>query len=203
MAILNAFLFACFAFFLGALPFAVWLGNLVGYDPRQVGDHNPGAANAFLVAGWKFGLVVLILDISKAALPVGLAYQTLGWRGLWMWLIALAPSLGHAYSPFLGGQGGKAVATVMGAWIGLTLWRVPLVGVCALVIGFALLTASGWALVIAFLAVGFYLLGFEPAPLFLGVLIAQFLLLAWKYRSDLVHKPVLRPWLLKRSRVNR
>jgi hypothetical protein len=102
------------AFLLGALPLSVWVTHLAGKDPRAVGDKNPGATNALKAGGKWVGLAALMLDISKAAAPVGLAYQILGLDGPWMVAIALAPSLGHAYSPFLRFQGGKALATVSG-----------------------------------------------------------------------------------------
>jgi glycerol-3-phosphate acyltransferase PlsY len=186
--------FFLFAFVLGSMPFSVWLGKLAGGDPRRVGDGNPGATNALKAGGWKLGLAVLMLDISKAALPVGLAYQVFGWRGGWMWLIALAPMLGHSFSPFLGGRGGKGVATALGVWIGLTLWTVPVVALTAISLGFAVLRPSGWAVTMALVAVGSYLLLFAPDALLLAVLAGQAALLLWKYRHDLRHRPGFRHW---------
>jgi acyl phosphate:glycerol-3-phosphate acyltransferase len=109
------------AFLSGSLPFSVWLGRLLlGVDVRQYGDGNPGAANTFRTGNKLVGVLVLALDVSKAAVPVGLAYFNLGIRGADMALIALAPILGHAFSPFLRFRGGKALATALGVWIGLT-----------------------------------------------------------------------------------
>ena len=62
----------------------------------------------------------MMLDIAKAALPVGLAYQQWGWDGWPMFLVAMAAPLGHAFSPFLRFRGGKALATMFGVWIGLS-----------------------------------------------------------------------------------
>jgi glycerol-3-phosphate acyltransferase PlsY len=184
--------FSLLAFLLGSLPFSVWLGKRTGHDPRQVGDRNPGATNALKAGGWKLGLAVLLLDVSKAALPVGLAYQVFGWRGPWMVLIALTPMLGHAFSPFLRGQGGKGAATALGIWIGLTLWVVPAVALAALSLAFAILSASGWAMMTALLAVGIYLFAFAPDPLLLAVWAGQVILLGWKYRHDLHRWPAIR-----------
>lgn len=133
-----------------------------------------------------------MLDIAKAALPVGLAYQVFAWRGAWMWVIAIAPMLGHAFSPFLNGRGGKGVATALGVWIGLTLWRVPLVAVPVILLAFAILTLSGWAVLTALLAVAAYLLLFNPDPLFGMILLGQALILIWKYRHDLRRSPGIR-----------
>lgn len=90
-----------------------------------------------------------MLDISKAAIPVGLAYFNLGIRGVPMFLIAIVPVFGHAFSPFLGFRGGKAISTALGVWIGLTIWKASLVGVIAVLIGNALFTPPGWAVMFA------------------------------------------------------
>ena len=106
------------AFICGSLPFSVWLGKIVmGLDVRQVGDGNPGATNVFRAGNKLMGVLALILDIGKAALPVGLAYHVLDIRGLVMFLIAIAPVLGHVFSPFLGFRGGKGIAVSFGVWI--------------------------------------------------------------------------------------
>ena len=68
-------------------------------------------------AGRRAGFAVLLLDVSKAAAPVGIAYFNLGMRGAAMFLIAIAPILGHAFSPFLGFRGGKALPASFGVWI--------------------------------------------------------------------------------------
>ena len=86
----------------------------------------PGRSTPSAVAANCLGMVVLILDICKAAIPVGIAYHQLDIRGLPMVLIAIAPVLGHAFSPFLKFKGGKAIGTVLGSLIGVSLWQISL-----------------------------------------------------------------------------
>jgi glycerol-3-phosphate acyltransferase PlsY len=187
-------LWAGLSFVLGALPFSVWTGRLATKrDIREVGDHNPGATNVLRSAGFLWFALAMVLDISKAAAPVGLAYQTFGWRGWPMWLIAMAPVAGHAFSPFLNWRGGKAVATAFGAWIGLTIWTVPLVSVVSLTIAFAFITVSGWAIMVALGCILVYLLLANPDPLLIAVLLGQWALLAYTHRDDLRRRPALRP----------
>lgn len=182
---LEVILWIGLSFLSGALPFAVWLGRLKGKDVRAVGDQNPGAINAFRAGGKWIGLAVLLLDISKAAAPIGLAYYEFGWRGAKMIPIAIAPMLGHAYSPFLGFKGGKAIATALGVWIGLTLWKVPLVAVPSLTLFYLWLRNSGWSLLFTLGVVGIYLGLFLPDRVFFTVLVLQTALLMWKHRQDL------------------
>jgi len=179
----------------GSLPFSAWLTRLfLHQDVRRYGDGNPGAANAFRAGSNWVGLLVLVLDISKAAAPVGWAYFSMGYRGPVMFLIAMAPILGHAFSPFLGFRGGKALAVTLGVWIGLTLWKVALPAVLFVTFWTALLDRSGWAVMLALAGMLAVVLIRMPDPLFLAVLGGQIVILAWTHRSDLRQIPHLRPW---------
>jgi acyl phosphate:glycerol-3-phosphate acyltransferase len=186
---MSDLLWIFFAFFCGALPFSVWVSRLAGHDPRTVGDRNPGATNALKAGGWKVGILAFGLEIAKTALPVGLAYQIFGLRGPAMVAVALAPLLGHAYSPFLRFKGGKAVAAALGMWIGLTIWDVPLVALACVIPLFLLLKNSGWALLLTLLGMAIYLYFFRFSPLFFWILGLQTLLLMWKHRDDLRKNP--------------
>jgi len=192
-------IFFFIAFLCGSLPFSVWLVKiLLGRDVRHFGDGNPGAANAFKTGNKLVGLLALMLDVSKAAVPVGFAYFNLGFRGVPMFLIAMAPILGHVFSPFLGFRGGKAISTALGVWIGLTLWKASLAGVIAVVIGIALFTSSGWAVMLALGGILMALLLWMPDPLLLFVLAGETIILAWTMRTDLNQQPRIRPWLAQR-----
>jgi acyl phosphate:glycerol-3-phosphate acyltransferase len=195
---MNWIVFVFIAFLCGSIPFSVWLGKLfLRLDVRQFGDGNPGATNVFRAGSKMVGLLALILDISKGAAPVGLAYYNLGFRGLPMFLIAMAPILGHVFSPFLRFKGGKAVAVALGVWIGLTYWKASLVGVIGAVIGIALTSTSGWAVMLGLVGILVALLIWMPDPLLLAVWAGETLILAWTHRAHLRHRPRLRPWLVK------
>ena len=187
------------AFLCGSLPFSVWLGKLIlGVDIRQYGDGNPGAANVFKSGSKVVGVFALILDVTKAAAPVGLSYYNLGIRGIPMLLIAIAPILGHAFNPFLCFHGGKALATALGVWIGLTIWKVSLAGVIGTLIGIAITTSSGWAVMLGLSGILMTLLIWMPDPLLLLVWASESLILIWTHRTDLRQCPHLRPWLATR-----
>ncbi|MCS7220031.1 MAG: glycerol-3-phosphate acyltransferase [Anaerolineae bacterium] len=175
------------AFWLGAVPFAVLLGRLSGLgDVRTVGDGNPGATNAWKLGGWRLGLPVLILDFFKGVLPVAVARHAWGWNGNWLVALALAPVLGHAFSPFLLGRGGKGLATTFGVWTGLTLAEGPLVMGCAIVVGLlGLRLRDGWSIALGLLALGADLLlrNWPPVYMLIWALMGGWLL--WAYRYDL------------------
>lgn len=99
---------------IGAIPFGVIVGRLFyGRDIRAEGSGNIGAANALRTLGKKGAAGVLILDALKGALPV-MAVTAAGGSTAVAALGGGAAVLGHCYSPFLGGRGGKGVATSYG-----------------------------------------------------------------------------------------
>ena len=174
------------AFLLGSLPFAVWLGRLAGVDPRTVGDGNPGTFNVWKLAGWRVGVPVLVLDFSKGVVPAMLARQV--WKGSGWALVAViaAPVLGHAFSPFLRGRGGKGLATAFGVWTGLTLAEGPLILGAALTVGtLGLRLRDSWVVVLGLLALLADLLvrGWPWEAFAVWGITA--LLLAWGYRRNL------------------
>ena len=127
-------LVAVLAFLVGAVNPATLLARAFGTDLRSAGSGNPGATNAGRVLGRKWGVLVLLLDVAKAYLPAVLALRTLG--VLAALAAGLAVVLGHVFSPFLKGRGGKGVACAFGAILAVE----PLVALfAALVFGVALL----------------------------------------------------------------
>lgn len=109
-------------FLFGSIPFAFVLVRLLaGTDVRDVGSGNVGATNAGRVLGTWGGVAVLALDAAKGGVPVGLARQgLLGGPEEIGAAAAVGAVLGHCYTPWLGGRGGKGVATMIGAFGVLT-----------------------------------------------------------------------------------
>lgn len=102
-------------------------------------DHNPGTANAMKYAGVPVGILCLVADILKGAIPVWIAMNMgLVTESLFP-LIMAAPVLGHAYSLFHRGKGGKAIAVSFGVMIGLSPMHLELlILLCALYLIFSL-----------------------------------------------------------------
>lgn len=181
------------AFMLGSLPFSIWIGRATtGKDIRQYGDHNPGATNV-LRAGSRAGfLLAMALDISKSALVVGLAYQVWGIQDWRIVPITLAPVAGHAFSPFLGGKGGKALATAFGVWIGLTIWSLSLAALGLLIVWRLVVRPPGWALLLTLVCLALIIAIWFSDPIFMIVLALQSMILLYKELADLQQRPSLR-----------
>jgi glycerol-3-phosphate acyltransferase PlsY len=109
------------AYLIGAIPFGFLLVKWkTGGDVRAAGSGNIGATNVLRTTGWKTAAATLVLDIAKGYLAVWLAGWLTSGSETWMAASALAVMAGHAFPVFLGGKGGKAVASFVGAYLCLT-----------------------------------------------------------------------------------
>ncbi len=116
------------AYLIGSIPFGFLLvKKLTGADVRATGSGNIGATNVLRTAGRAAGVATLALDIAKGFFAVWLAERLTGGDLRWMTAAALAVVAGHAFPVFLRFQGGKAVASFVGAFLYLT--PLPLVAV--------------------------------------------------------------------------
>jgi glycerol-3-phosphate acyltransferase PlsY len=193
---MDVLLLAAAAFLLSSVPFSVVIGRLVfNVDIRQHGDGNPGATNVYRASGSRFWYIVAVLaDALKGSIPVGVAHWGLGWRDERLALVAVLAIAGHAFSPFLGFKGGKAVAITGGTWAALTLWQVPIVIGVNLFLWYRLLSKSDdWVVMFMMLGVLLYLLvAYNQMPVFLLIWMGNFAILLFKHRAGLKRLPSFR-----------
>lgn len=121
MHVLGYLLFMFLGYFSGGILYSYviprWFCHL---DITELSDDgNPGAANAVKCAGWKVGIICVILDILKGFFPVFIAMNLLDFTSWWFAPVISAPVFGHAFSPFWKGKGGKAIAVSFGVLLGL------------------------------------------------------------------------------------
>jgi glycerol-3-phosphate acyltransferase PlsY len=127
------------AYLLGSIPFGYLLVKWAsGADVRASGSGNIGATNVFRTSGRGIGLATLLLDIAKGFAAVWIAAMLTGDAPEWTSLAALAVMAGHSYPVFLKFQGGKAVASFVGAFAYLT--PLPLLAVALLFVAVVAVT---------------------------------------------------------------
>jgi glycerol-3-phosphate acyltransferase PlsY len=166
------------SYLLGSVSFAVVTSRLFGLaDPRSYGSGNPGATNVLRSGSKGAAALTLLGDGAKGAVAVWLVRAfgpQFGVGEFGVALAALAAFVGHLYPVFFGFEGGKGVATFLGAllafdfgagllacaaWLGVALvFRYSsLSSLCAAAVApFALLWLTGGAdmsLVIAAMSV--------------------------------------------------
>jgi glycerol-3-phosphate acyltransferase PlsY len=121
---MSGLLAVAIAYLLGAIPFGYLVVKLsTGKDVRASGSGNIGATNVLRTTGKGLGVLTLLLDIAKGFAAVWIAAaltENTPSMALWTSLAALAVMAGHSYPVFLRFQGGKAVASFIGAFLYLT-----------------------------------------------------------------------------------
>jgi glycerol-3-phosphate acyltransferase PlsY len=121
------------SFTIGGIPFGYLIAKYVaGIDITQVGSGNIGATNVLRALkeidpqkAKKLAILTLVLDALKGALPILIA-KMMGVCPAVLWGMAVLAVLGHCFSPFMKFEGGKGVATTLGALIVLVPWAVIL-----------------------------------------------------------------------------
>ena len=105
------------SYLLGSVLGSLLLGRLRGVDVRQHGSGNAGATNVMRVLGWRFGLLVFVLDALKGLAAVSIGMWLGGYSGLAA--AALGVIIGHDFPVLLKFRGGKGIASSTGILMGL------------------------------------------------------------------------------------
>lgn len=115
------FILACLGgYLLGSIPFALVIGKVFyKMDLRQYGSGNPGGTNAGRVLGKKAGVSVVVLDALKVVLAIWIGSLVSPLCGM---LSGFLCCLGHCYPIFAHFKGGKAVASMYGFLLGMSIF---------------------------------------------------------------------------------
>ena len=104
-----------FGYLAGSVPFAYLLARRAGIDVRVAGSGNVGAANVLRTTGTWRGIIVMALDVAKAAAAVLLTSLVAGGAALPA-VSGAAAIVGHIYPVWLRFHGGKGVAVAAGVF---------------------------------------------------------------------------------------
>ena len=100
------------SYLMGSIPFGFVLTKVfLKKDIRDIGSGNIGATNALRTGNKFVGYITLILDISKAVIPV--IFVKFNYPDL-LFIASLCAFLGHVFPIWLKFKGGKGVATYVG-----------------------------------------------------------------------------------------
>lgn len=160
MSVILTIIALILAYLIGSFPSAFIIGKLrKGVDIRTVGSHNMGAMNTFYKVGFWWGMLVLLLDISKGAAAVAVVWQFTHSDVLQM-IGGAVGVLGHCFPIFLKFRGGKGGAMCIGILAYLMPWGIPvypaLFGLILLFTKFPTLSYSVAFLAFPFLAAFVY-----------------------------------------------
>jgi glycerol-3-phosphate acyltransferase PlsY len=161
------------AYLAGSIPTGLLFARARGVDIRQVGSGNIGATNVARNLGKRLGVVVLLLDACKGALPV-LLVRLLGLEDsidpFLLTATGFAAIAGHCFPVWLRFHGGKGVATSLGVFLVVDpLVSAIAIGIFAVLYGaFRVASIGSIAAAIAF-PVLLWLFGRSDAVVALGI----------------------------------
>ena len=119
------------SYLLGSIVGSLVIGRFRGVDIRALGSGNAGATNALRTQGKRIAFWVLVIDLLKGwiathliapALLPGIAPAAPAAHPWCVTVCGLAVILGHVYPLWFGFRGGKGVATLVGAVLGIHPW---------------------------------------------------------------------------------
>ena len=174
--------YLAFAFLLGSIPFGLIIGILFyAVDIRTLGSKNIGMTNVWRTIGRIPAIFTLIGDLGKGYLAV--CFAMIQWPdSCSVFWISIAALLGHCYSIFLSGKGGKGVATGAGILFALDLH----LGILTFIIWSISRYLTGKSSLSAFIALSFLLpLVYWLQPEHLWTAFAMIVVIVWQHRENI------------------
>ena len=175
-------------YLLGSFPSGYLAGRIIkGIDIRSIGSGSTGATNVLRHIGKRAAIVVFLIDVSKGIISILLAKYFL-LNDSWQVSVGLSALLGHIWPIWLKWRGGKAVATGLGVFLGIS-WQVGLASLGIFLLVISLFRIVSLASVIASLSLplimyfSFNNSNFSIPYLFVSLL--AMVLVIWRHRENI------------------
>ncbi len=173
----------------GSFPSGYLAGRIAkGIDIRSLGSGSTGATNVLRHIGKRAAIAVFLLDVFKGVLSILIAKHLL-LNDSWLVAIGLSTLIGHIWPVWLKWRGGKAVATGLGIFLGLS-WQVGLATLGIFTLMIAIFRIVSLASISAALALPLLMfLSFENSFISLPFLLISLLAMAlviWRHRDNIV-----------------
>ena len=177
------------AYLFGSFPSGYLAGKIVkGVDIRSLGSGSTGATNVLRHIGKRAAITVFLIDVFKGVLSILLAKYFL-LNDSWQVAIGLSTLIGHIWPVWLNWRGGKAVATGLGIFLGLS-WQVGLATLGVFILMITLFRIVSLASVSAALSLPLIMfLSFEKSSFSIPFLVISLLamtLVVWRHRDNIV-----------------
>ncbi len=173
---------------MGSFPSGYLAGRITkGIDIRSLGSGSTGATNVLRHIGKRAAITVFLLDVFKGVISILLAkYFPL--NDSWIVAVGLSTLIGHIWPVWLKWKGGKAVATGLGIFLGLS-WQVGLATLGIFILMITLFRIVSLASVSAALALPLIMfLSFKTSSIsipFLVISILAMTLVVWRHRDNI------------------
>jgi len=152
---MEYFAIGIISYLMGSIPFGLILTRVfLKKDIRDIGSGNIGATNALRTGNKLIGYATLILDISKAIIPV--IYVKINFPEL-IFIASLCAFLGHVFPIWLKFKGGKGVATYVGILFSINI-LLGTIFIISWIVIFVLTKYSSLSSIIGAISIPLYLL---------------------------------------------
>src|SRR5690625_5208979 len=137
------FLIICIGYLLGCLHGSQLVGKYKKINIKKSGMKNSGASNTTLLLGWRYGLIVAIVDIGKAIVSLMITLYILQYFQIFNELVivyllvnGLFVIIGHNFPLTMSFNGGKGTASFFGILLFIN-WKLAVISLfIALIISF-------------------------------------------------------------------
>ncbi len=169
MNVFSIILAIIIGYVIGSIPNGYIIARLKGIDITLVESGRTGGTNVSRALGWRYGLLVGVLDILKGTVAVLLARSLFGANpDIYAALAGGFAIIGHNWSVFLRFRGGAGGATAAGALLGLNPLAgailVPLFILILVVVRYASVATMSVGVGGLFILILFALLGVKDTP---------------------------------------
>ena len=173
----------------GSFPSGYLAGKISkGIDIRTLGSGSTGATNVLRHIGKRAAITVFLIDVFKGFLSIFLAKYFL-LNDSWQVAIGLSTLIGHIWPVWLNWKGGKAVATGLGIFLGLS-WQVGIATLGIFTITIILFRIVSLASVSAAIALPLIMFkSFQNSDISLPFLVISLLamtLVIWRHRENII-----------------
>ena len=189
MEIILNLLILFLGYLLGSFPSGYLAGKIAkGIDIRSLGSGSTGATNVLRHIGKRAAITVFLLDVFKGVISILLAKYFL-LNDSWQVAIGLSTLIGHIWPVWLNWRGGKAVATGLGIFLGLS-WQVGLatLGIfIVIILSFRIVSLASVSAALALPLIMF--VSFKTSNISLPFLLISILamtLVIWRHRGNIV-----------------
>ncbi len=173
----------------GSFPSGYLAGRIAkGIDIRSLGSGSTGATNVLRHIGKRAAITVFLIDVFKGVLSISLAKYFL-LNDSWQVAIGISALIGHIWPVWLNWKGGKAVATGLGIFLGLS-WQVGVATLGVFILMITLFRIVSLASITAALSLPLLMfISFQNSNTSLPFLVISLLAMAlvfWRHRENII-----------------
>jgi len=136
-------------YFIGSINPAYLIAKSKGFDIRSRGSFSSGASNAKVTMGWKYFVIVCIIDMLKCVLTILFVRFVLKYDYSAQMAAGAAVVYGHVFPFYMQFHGGKGFA----AFLGLSLivnWKFTII---VILVGGVLTLLCNWIVIMTFIEI--------------------------------------------------